>query len=277
MLDGDGREHREGLVRALAIVCAGILATGSSAAAQAEPPCPAPPSGKAFAEELILYKERRYFDGVFAMARDGEMLVSASAGVADPHSGTTYTDNQRVRLASISKMFAATMAMQLVEEGTLSLDDTLVAMLPEFDAAYSGQVTLDHLLSHSSGIPNMQYTDASTALEERILWHGPNGSSPPLADFMQLFRTADLQFAPGSQQRYSNSNYTLLEAIIERADKRSYSESLTSRILQPLALSDTGIAIYGDFVPGLVQGRMRDLDAAAPAQLHQLRSDRGTV
>ena len=240
------------------------LASSSLIAAPGESPpadraCPSIPGGKAFANLFEQYRERRYYDGVFAMAQNGETAILASGGVAVPGFGVPYRDDQRVRLASISKMFTAVMAMQLVEEGKLDLDETIAEMLPDFDASYAGKVRLRHLLSHRSGIPNMQYSEAETALFSRAIVEKSDGEILTLAEVVELFRGEALLFEPGSDQRYSNSNTMLVQAIIERADARDYASSLAARITRPLGLDDTGVAGSREFVPGLAIGRVRAL------------------
>ncbi len=138
----------------------------------------------------------------------------------------------RYRIASNSKMYTAVMIMQLVQEGRLSLDDKLTAFFPELKNA--GKISVRHLLSHRSGIRDYVEEDADFLLMILTDQTDSQGILAKIASY-------EPNFEPGSEYRYSNSNYILLSHIIERLDMCSYDEALQKRICKPLGLRQTRI------------------------------------
>jgi len=161
--------------------------------------------------------------------------VKLSFGYADKAGDKLATPQTRFYLASISKQFTAVMTLMLVVDGALALDDTLGTLMPQFAAEGSptARITLHQLLSHQSGLhefyDGMTY-EALVALAQ---------SDISLDDMVQrLDRT--LIFAPGTQGKYTDTNFILLSAILEQKSGLSYEALLKARILDPLGLTNTG-------------------------------------
>ena len=155
-----------------------------------------------------------------------------TAGIGNPDTGKAPGIDDRVRIGSITKSFTATMVLQLVDEGLLSLDDPLSRWEPQVPG--SGDITVRQLLNMTSGLFN--YTD----LPE--FWDRLNAD--PLASWTprQLVDMATANpplFQPGAQYMYCNTNYILLGMIIEKATGRTVSEEFSSRIVDRLGLTKT--------------------------------------
>jgi CubicO group peptidase (beta-lactamase class C family) len=130
------------------------------------------------------------------------------------------------RLASVSKQFTAMAIMLLAREGKVRYDQPVRAILPELPAA-AQDVTLRHLLNHTSGLPDY---------EDLI----PDSQTAQVSDrdvLALLARKDTLYFPPGSAYRYSNSGYVLLGLIVERVSGVSFPEFLRARIFAPLGMS----------------------------------------
>lgn len=138
------------------------------------------------------------------------------------------------RIGSITKMFTATMVFQLIEEGKLSLSTKLATFYPDIPKADS--ITIGNMLHHQSGIFN--FTNAPDYQNYMTEKHSKE-------QMLQIFRGQKSQFSPGSQTRYSNTNYVLLGYIIEDITNDSYAEQLQKRIVKPLKLAHT---YYGNGV-----------------------------
>jgi len=162
------------------------------------------------------------------VARRGEMVYQQAVGLADLEAGTAATPATNYRLASVSKQFTATAVMLLAQRGQLAYTDTLPAFFPGFPA-YGRAVTIHHLLTHTSGLPDY---------EDLI----PATTQTPLKDrdvLALLQQQSKGYFSPGSTFRYSNSGYALLALIVERISGQTFAGFLAQNIFQPLGMKGT--------------------------------------
>jgi CubicO group peptidase (beta-lactamase class C family) len=169
------------------------------------------------------------FSGAVLIARGGKVLVSKGYGMANYELEVPNTPKTRFRLGSITKQFTATAIMQLQEKGMLSVDDPVTKYFPDYKNA--GGVTIHHLLTHTSGIPN--FTSFADYRQTMML------ASPPAKTF-DRFKDKALEFTPGEKWNYSNSGYVLLGMIIEKVCGKSYEDYLSENIFKPLGMANTG-------------------------------------
>lgn len=191
------------------------------------------------------YAEQDLFSGSVLVARDGE-VYSNGYGMANRSWNQPNTADTRFRVASLTKPFTATLILQLVEQGTLSLNDPLYVHLPEYPAEYGADVTIHHLLNHTSGIPS--YTNFTGWADTTSRIEVNPGS------FLAHIGSKPLAFEPGTSFQYSNSNYYLLGVIIEKATGMSYSRILEEQILKPGRLTNTGYLFNHMVVDRLAEG-----------------------
>jgi len=203
-------------------------------------------------ELLASYHELGMFNGSVLVATDGEVVFSRGYGPANMEWGIPNRPDTKFRLGSITKQFTSMIIMQLVEEGKLSLDATVAELLPYYRSDIGSKITVHHLLTHTSGLPNY------TALPE----FSPDASRDPyeVEEFVTTFCSGDLEFEPGSKYRYSNSGYFVLGAIIEQVSGESYEQQLQARILGPLGLHDTGYDHGADIIERRAAGYQRSGD-----------------
>lgn len=143
-------------------------------------------------------------------------------------------------MGSNTKTFTTAMILQMAEEGKLTLSDTLGMFFGEIEHVDMG-VTVKQLLNHTSGI--YSYTDNpdfSTAIGQNAL-----RVFQPI-ELLDLFLKS-MRFEPGTDWRYSNTNYVLLGLIIEHIDESKYEESLRTRILEPLELEHSYLDIFESY------------------------------
>jgi len=155
------------------------------------------------------------------------------------------TPDTKFRLGSISKQFTATLVMQLVEQGKMSLSASIGAYLPDYPKPAADRITIHELLTHTSGIPG--YTELPEFGARSI-----EPSKP--ADFVAFFSKRPLLFEPGSQYSYSNSGYFLLGVILERVTGEPYERLLGERILEPAGMHDTGYDSTAPLLPKRASG-----------------------
>jgi CubicO group peptidase (beta-lactamase class C family) len=170
------------------------------------------------------------FNGSIRVARDGKVLVSRNYGVANLEDNIPNTPKTKFHLASITKQFTATAILMLQERGKLNVQDPICKYLAECPAAWQ-QITIHHLLTHSSGIPN--FTDFPDWLQTRAL-------PSTFASTLLRFKDKPLDFQPGEKYNYSNSGYILLGYIIEKVSGRTYEGFLRDSIFVPLRMLNTG-------------------------------------
>ncbi|MFA0961140.1 serine hydrolase domain-containing protein [Roseivirga sp. BDSF3-8] len=177
-------------------------------------------------------------DGIIVYVdRKGERPVSYAAGYKNRDEKEPADADGLFKIASISKLYMAVAAVKLVNEGELSLDETLAKLLPDLAGriANAEEITLRMLISHRSGIPN--YSD-----HPDYPWTSPYKEVDETYDLV-LDMPAD--FAPDERYSYSNTNYLLLGEIMDRRLGYSHHEYIRSRILEPLGLNDT-YSLLGD-------------------------------
>jgi CubicO group peptidase (beta-lactamase class C family) len=160
--------------------------------------------------------------------RDGKAIVRRAYGFADVQGGVRATPETNYRLASVTKQFTATAIHRLEAEGKLSLDDRVRKWLPSLPAA-TDAITIRHLLTHTSGL--VDYEDVMEPDTKEQLHD---------ADVLRLLESQDrLEFAPGTSYRYSNSGYSLLALIVERASGVSFATYLREHVFAPLGMNAT--------------------------------------
>src|SRR5882724_5732869 len=175
---------------------------------------------------------------------DGKVLLAKGYGFANIELGASATADTVYEILSITKQFTAAAIIVLVEEGKIGLDDTVAKYLPDSPASWK-DLTVSHLLTHTSGI--MDFTDIPPFFEQLRLDVTP-------AELLKAVKERPLQFAPGTQWRYSNSNYYLLGQIIEKVSAKKYEEFLHEHIFQPLEMKATKMTDYRDIIPNRAAG-----------------------
>ena len=177
---------------------------------------------------------------------NGERVYSNAFGFADIDAEKRIDSNSTFRLASVSKQFTAMGIVALAEQGKLDLDDPIARYLPEQDA-YAG-VTIRHLLTHVSGIPD--YYDEIAPGDDLL-------SNADVADFLASKGKPD--FAAGERYVYSNSAYELLALIAETASGLSFARFMGEYVFAPADMR--GALIHDHREPG-IRNRVLGYDRA---------------
>jgi len=189
--------------------------------------------------------EKWHIPGVsLAVVRDGKVVLAKGYGLANLELSVSATEDTVYELLSVSKEFTAAAILLLVEEGKVSMDETVPKYLPDSPTAWK-DVTVRHLLSHTSGITD--YTDIRPFFEMIR-----QDASP--VELMTPVKERPLDFAPGTRWRYSNSNYFVLGMILEKVSGKKYADFLEERIFQPLGMVETRVNNMTDIIPNRASG-----------------------
>jgi CubicO group peptidase (beta-lactamase class C family) len=191
--------------------------------------------------------ELEHFSGAIAIARGGDLLVSQGYGLANREHAVPNSPLTKFRLASVSKQFTATAIMLLQQQGKLHVHDPIGAHLADCPTTW-GMVTIHHLLSHTSGVPN--HTDFPET------W-ATIGQPKTVPELIATFKDRSLDFAPGQRWNYSNSGYILLGALVEQLAGQSYEQFMREQIFEPLGMFDSGYDRHTPILPHRAAGYAR--------------------
>ena len=200
------------------LLCAGTLAAQDKASA--------------IRALLTGYHNAGVFNGAALVSENGKLIVESGVGLADFEWKIPNTPDTKFRLGSMTKQFTATLVLQLVEEGKLSIDSTLSSVLPYYRRDSGAKVTIHHLLRHTSGIPSL--TDLPNF--DRDVSRNPYA----IRELIEKYCSGDLEFEPGTKYYYNNSGYIILGAIVEQVTGKNYEQALRERIFDPLVMNASG-------------------------------------
>ena len=170
-------------------------------------------------------------------SHNGKQVVNRAYGLADLERNVPISPATVFDAASIRKQFVAASILVLVEEGRLSLADDVRKHVPELPD-YGHKITLDHLLTHTSGLRDWV-----------PLRNWANGSYDAMT---MILRQRGLNFAPGEEWSYSNSGYVLLTEVVARTSGKPFSEFARTRLFEPLGMQ---LTTYVDDLRYLIRNR----------------------
>ena len=200
-----------------------------------------------------------------AVVKGGKVLVSRGFGLANVEHQVPVTDETIFQSGSLGKMFTSAAVMLQVEDGKIALSDPIAKFLPGAPAAWQG-ITVRHLLTHTSGIP-----DYANGIDLR--------KDYTEEQLVQMAFGMKLGFTPGEKWQYSNTGYLLLGIIIRKASGTFYGDVLAERVFKPLGMTTTTIISEADIVPHraagytLVKGELKNQSWVAPS----LNTTRGRI
>ena len=167
-----------------------------------------------------------------AVSKDGKVVVNRTYGLADVDRKVLLSERSLFDIGSTQKQFTAASVLLLAEDGRLSLTDDIRKYLPELPD-YGHKVTVDHLLTHTSGIRD---------------WTGLLPLAPEGTNVLQLIlRQRGLNFTPGEEWSYSNSGFELAKEIVARVSGMTFAEFARTRLFEPLGMKSSA------YVPDIMQ------------------------
>ncbi len=190
--------------------------------------------------------------GVIVVAQRGSDRTVHTAGVAELGAEDPPALEDHMRIASVAKAFSGATVLSLVDEGVMSLDDTIAERLPELPAAW-GDVTVRQLLNHTSGLPDFTLFDA---FKEAVV--ASLEEAPPPAELVGYVEDEPLDFPSGTRYQYSNTDNIVVGLMIEAATDQSYVDVLTEEVLEPLGLDDTSLPTGTELADPYIHGYQID-------------------
>lgn len=230
------------LVVASAVAGPAVAQTTPPASALSKYPADVPGFAAAYASDQAL-------QGVVQVEQGGRVLYQGAFGEANRAFGVPVAADTRFRIASITKLFAAVLVLQLQEEGRLSLDAPAGRYLPDLPPEAAGKVTLRQLLHHTSGLAQLDTVGSYQEAFANGIAHYQRPMT--LQAMVANCCMGPLVAEPGARFDYNNADYILLGAIIEAVSGQGWEAMLNERILTPLGMADTGVARWDAITPRL--------------------------
>jgi len=181
--------------------------------------------------------------GVIIVAKGNEVVYRKAFGMANMELSVIMKPEMVFNVGSLTKQFTAVATMMLAEKNQLSLSDYVNKYFPDFPE--SNRIQIKHLLTHTSGIRD--YIPIK-GFRDRLREDLTNN------DVLEIVKKESLVFYPGEKFSYSNSNYALMGAIIEKVTGKSYEQFILESIFRPSGLQNTQIVNNTRIIPNLVEG-----------------------
>jgi CubicO group peptidase (beta-lactamase class C family) len=176
------------------------------------------------------YTADNAFMGSVLVARGDTILLDKGYGKANLDRNIPNDAHTKFRIGSLTKQFTAVLVLLLKQDGKLRIEDPVRKYLPDAPKSWD-KVTLVELLGHNSGIPEIQSAPNFRSWAMSCHTH---------AEELALFEDRPLDFEPGTKNAYSNSNFLVLGAVLEKVTGEDYATLLRERILKPLGMNDSG-------------------------------------
>jgi CubicO group peptidase (beta-lactamase class C family) len=183
-----------------------------------------------------------------AVVRDGEVVHEKGYGLANLEWHLPVTTKTVFGLGSTTKPFTATAILLLEAEGKLRLDDPITQHISNLPVRYE-PITVRHLLTHTSGIPNY--------VTRPGFWEREATIDRTSEELVALFKDLPLDFVPGTDYSYSNSAYSLLGHLIERLSGTAYDEFVKNHVFAPLGMRDSCYLWHERLIPRRANGYAR--------------------
>jgi CubicO group peptidase (beta-lactamase class C family) len=201
-----------------------------------------------------------------AVVRNGKIIKAAGYGLANVELNVSVTPDSIFQTGSLGKHLTATAVLLLVEEGKVGLDDSITKYFPEAQTAWQ-KITIRHLLTHTSGIPDVWGNTEQDAHTKGIVDSRKDYDEEELT---RIYLGLKLEFQPGEKWSYCSTGYALLGFLIHRVTGMYYGDFLRQRVFSPLRMDATTIISEADIVPNrvsgyiLVKGELKNQEWIAP-------------
>ena len=197
------------------------------------------------------------FSGVVSIRQQGETLYERAAGYADRSNHLANTLDTRFGIASGTKFLTALAIGQLIATHKLSFSTRLRDCLTLDFPKYSSEITIRHLLTHTSGIPDYLDEEKDTDFEHIFVsrpWYELKGPK----DYLAVFPDEAMKFPPGTRFSYSNSGYILLGVVIEEATGLRYQDYIEQAIFNAIGMNRSGYFAFNQLPEQTAIGYIED-------------------
>lgn len=170
------------------------------------------------------WQTKGFFSGTVLVSHQGEVLLSKGYGFADRGRKISNTPQTQFQIASMTKQFTAVAILILQEDGKVNVSDSICSFISDCPPTWQ-EITIHHLLTHTSGIPNYDYREID-------VYKNPDTPTWSPGEFITVLMEWPLDFQPGEKWFYSNSGYIILGYIIEKVSGQPYETFFTTIHLQ---------------------------------------------
>lgn len=191
---------------------------------------------------LNYYNSEKNFNGVALVATNGKIDFINGIGIANRQFGTTINSKSKFKIASMTKTFTAVLILQLYEQKKLELKTNFGKYFPEYKGEAKDKVNIEQLLTYSSQIPAESENFEMSPYQQLIT----------IDEFINKYCSGKLIGIPGTKSNYSNTEYIILQKIIENITGKSYETVLKENILNPLQMENTNMFKNEEIISGLV-------------------------
>jgi CubicO group peptidase (beta-lactamase class C family) len=192
------------------------------------------------------FTEHNVFSGTVLVAKDGKILFERGYGIANETWQVPNDINTKFSIASLTKSMASLLVIKLVQEGKLSLSDTVDKYLDYFPKDKASKISIKDLLGHRSGLPRQFVLPG---------WRdGKYDRFNNKVEYAKLIGELALIAEPGEHYQYTNLGYFLLGLIVEEATKTTYKSALNHYIFAPLKMDNTGTVAYKEIIKNHATG-----------------------
>lgn len=205
------------------------------------------------------HQQANHYMGNVIITVDGQEIYSRSVGLANMEHQVPNRVNTVFEIASITKSFTGVAILKLQEQGRLRVTDPLSNFIPDYPNG--ANITVHHLLSHTSGIPSFTSLPSFGEVQKQNL---------SVDELIKLFSNLPPSFQPGERYEYSNSGYTLLGKIIEVVSGQPYTEYLQTNVLDTLGFKTSKPYSSLDLVPARASGYVLDGGAFRLPESHNV-------
>ncbi len=185
------------------------------------------------------------FSGAVFVAKDDKPIFQKAYGLASKEYNVPNQTNTKFNVASVGKMFTGVAVAQLAEQGKLSFNDFIGKYLPDYPKDVANRVTINHLLTHTSGLGSYWKDEFHEANHARFR---------TIQDFFPLFTNDAPAFPPGAKWSYSNAGFMVLGAIIEKVAGQSYFAYVKENVFRRAGMNDTDFYEADRVTPNLAIG-----------------------
>jgi CubicO group peptidase (beta-lactamase class C family) len=196
--------------------------------------------------------------------RDGKVIRAQGYGLANVELNVPVTPETIFQSGSVGKQFTATAVMMLVEQGRVSLDDSITKYFPDTPPSWQ-KIKVRNLLSHTSGLK--EYTDDTAKPGGPINWRADYTEE----QLLKIIESFPVEYQPGDKWNYCNTNYVLLGMLIHKVTGQFYGDYLQEHIFRPLGMTSTRIISESDIIPNrsagyrLVRRQWKNQEWVAPS------------
>lgn len=222
------------------------------------------------ADGLARLADEDRFTGSVLVAQGDRTLLESCGGLADRAAATPIHPGTRFALASLSKAFTAAAVLTCVRDGLVGVQDRVEDVLPASrrPRTMSPEVTVHHLLSHTSGIGDYAEEDEDLpgyVEDYAALWRNrPMYRMERPDDFLPLYTEAAPTAQPGAEFHYSNAGFVLLAAVVEEVTGREFVPAVTERVLRPTGMASSAYFRSDEAVPDVAVGYLPRTGSEAP-------------